>query len=118
MKIKINDVLGIADTLNQLILVPLPVAVSFRIGLLTKNIQPHLKTVSEQKNDLAKKLGIEDKEKKGQYSFEGENKDKFNEEMKKLGDVKVDVKFDKIKLEELGKMSIEPGLLNPFLFEL
>lgn len=115
MKVKLSQVVGSQEALAKLIETKLPVKIGFKLGRLVVNLQPDLKIYEEQRLSLVKELGALDPELgPDQHRVTAENMPKFVEEITKLQDIEIDVKYstendlEKIKVSELGEVSIEP----------
>jgi len=96
----------------------IPVKTSWKLRNISKKLDENLKLFNESREDLVKKLatkddaGImqtEDLDGQKSYVFSEENKKEFLREMESLQSI--DVKIEKIKIEELGDIFIEPMIL-------
>lgn len=113
MNIKLSEIVGSEQALVKLMKVKLPVKISYKLSKLVFNIQPELKIYNDQKNALIKELGEQTNKETDQWQVKSDNMPKFLEEITKLQDIDVDVKFgdakelEKIKVADLGDIQIE-----------
>lgn len=116
MRIKLSDIISNSQNLQQLQDLKLPVKVSYRLKRLVDKLTPLLKSYNEERNEMIKELGEEDPKTKV-FTVKKENEKEFYDKLEKLMEVEEEVDFKKIKIAELGAISIEPKLLLDFVFE-
>ena len=124
MEIRLGDILGNVDNIQELQKVKLPVKVSYKIMRLANKLDPILKSFNESKDALVKEFG---EPKKDGVEINGEAQNysvtdptKLVQYVAKLGellDTKESVEFTPIKVEDLGDVVLEAKLLVPFIFE-
>ena len=116
MKIKLLDILSNAEPIKELQETKLPVKVSYRIMRLVNKIQPELDTYDVKRKQLIKEFG--DINKDGLLQVTDPKKlEKFTIQIQELLNIEIDIDFQKIKVEELGDLTISPKLLVSFIFE-
>lgn len=116
MKIKLSDIVNGVVSINALQEIKLPVKISYRLKRLVDRLTPILKNYDEQRNELIKKLGEKDEE-KDTWNVKKENLTEFYAELQKVLEIEEDIEWEKIKIDELGDVKIEPKLLLDFIFE-
>lgn len=110
----LETIISSQDSLSKILNLKLPIKVAYKISKLVNRMQPDLKIYEEQRTKLVKELGELVDEKTDSWRVKAENSEKFNEEIKKVLDVEVDLNFgpgkelEKIKIEDLGALAIEP----------
>lgn len=116
---KLKTLIESQGALNKLLALKLPVKVAYKISKMTNRIQTELKIYEDQRIKLVKDLGEVTDEQTQSFKVKNENLDKFSEEITKLQDIEVDLGFgpdialEKIKVEDLGEVSVEPNdLIN------
>lgn len=113
---KLKEIIENIETLNELIKIKMPIKASYSISRLIRKLTPEIEIYNEKRTELAKELGELNKE-KTQYIFKEENGVKFAKELKELLDTDISTDFIKIKISDLGDISIEPRLLLDFIFD-
>ncbi len=119
VKIKLQDIISHEASLVKLLEIKLPVKASYRIKRLIDKLQPELKTFVEKRMELFKEYGVHDEE-KDTYSVENISKsarEEFDSKIIELLELEVNIDFEKLKIDELGDVKIEPKLLIDFVFE-
>lgn len=117
--IKLSSIINSQASLAKLMETPkLPTQISYKLSRLVINFQPELKAYEEARMKLVKDLGEPAKdspEVNGEaqnWQVKPENITKFTEEMTKLLEVDINLKFsadkefEKIKLSELGQTDL------------
>lgn len=113
MKITLAQIVNSEKALTQLLETKLPIKTSYWLSKFVTKIQPDLVIFKEKQNALFKELGEPVKDNPDMLTIKPENMPKFQEEIAKLLEVEVEVeKMDKIKMEDLGDVSIEPKYLT------
>ena len=117
MKISIKDVVNNVKNLKALQEVKFPVKISYRIMRIINRLQPILTAYEAKRNELVKEFGDEP-DKEGNIKVTNPEKLKlFSEKLLELLDTYEDVEFEKIKIEDLDDVKVEPKLIIPFIFE-
>lgn len=119
MKITLGDLRDSQPALNVLIDKELDITTAFKLSKAVKIIDKELKDLEEFRMKLIKKYGIYDDKQKA-FTVKEDNQPKFYEEFGKLLDTKVDIKFTKISIKDLGDIKItakQLALLDPFIKE-
>jgi hypothetical protein len=94
----------------------LPVKVSYRIKRLIDKCESILKAYNEKRNELVKEFGTKDEA--GNFSVKDPEKlAEFFVKLNELLEVEESIEFDKIKVDDLGEITIAPKLLVNFIFE-
>lgn len=116
---KLVEIINSEASLKKLLSTDLPVKVAFKIAKLVNKINPDLKIYEEQRFKIIKELGEQTDKEKDIWSVKPENFEKFKEELTKLSEIEVDLSFapgkplEKIKIEDLGDIKLEPNDLVP-----
>ncbi|MEI6532483.1 MAG: hypothetical protein WCO06_01445 [Candidatus Roizmanbacteria bacterium] len=118
MKVKLSQVVNSSEDIKKLLEVKLPVKVSYRLSRLVSKLQPYLTIYEAKRNELVKEFG-EAPDKEGNVKVKDPEKLKqFMAKFSELLSEDIDIDFEKIKIDTLGDMSIEPKLLLiDFIFE-
>ena len=107
-----NEVIvGSIPALNELIGKDLPPIPSHKMSLNMDAIEKISKAFETARTGLLKKLGVEDKEKKGQYTIPEKNRVAYQKEFEGLLKYGNSLKIDKIKITENFPM-IKPMTLK------
>lgn len=121
--VKLKDIINSEHDLGKLLELKLPVKIAYKLSKVVFKIQPELKIFNDQKFKLVKELGEPAKDsvvingEAQQWQVKPENMEKFIEEINKLTDIDVNLDFadgkplEKIKIEDLGEVSLEPRSL-------
>lgn len=115
MTLKLKQLVDNVGALKDLSQTKLPIKISFRVSKLISQVQNELEIYEKQRVEIVKKLGEENPD--GSWQVKVENMPEYNKEVETLGDVDVTIDFEKIKIDELGQIIIEPKNLVEFLFE-
>lgn len=116
MKVKLSEIVNNVEAINSLSEVKLPIKVSYRIKRLAGKLAPILDAYNEKRDALIKELG--EANEKGGFSVKDPEKLKvFSERLQELLSFEEEVDFTKIKLSELGEVSLSPNELPEFIFE-
>lgn len=131
MKVKLKDIISSAtptqedeknhieakpSQLQELLATKFPVKVSYRLSRLANKLEPILKSYEENRQTLVKEFG--DKQPDDTFAVTNPKKLKtFFTKLEELQAVEEDIDFDKISIDELGNVLIEPNLLVNFIFE-
>ena len=117
MEIRLGDIVGNVENIQELQKVKLPVKVSYKIMRLANKLDPILKSFNSSKDELIKEYGEKNE---NDDNFTVKDPVKLSEYVKKLGellDTKEQVEFEPINVEDLGDVVLEAKLLVPFIFE-
>lgn len=124
MKIKLQEIVNLAtgtievkSVLQELQTVKFPVKISYRIKRFVDKLNPSIDAYNEKRSELIKEYGDKNEE---NDTFEVKNPEKlkiYTEKMLELLDTEEDIDFEKIKIEEIGDLVIEPRLLTDVIFE-
>lgn len=117
MRLKLREIVENETALNILMEIKFPQKVSFRLSRLKKILLPEIESFNERRIVLAKEYGKQVNETEDKWEIPKDNVPKFNKELNTLLDMEIDIPFEKIKLEELGNIEIEPKNLIDFVFE-
>jgi hypothetical protein len=114
---KIIEIINNTENINQLLQMELPVKVSYRINRIVNKLSPEIKIFNYSVSKLLQKYGKEDTERKGNYTIKKENVEAFNKEFEEIGNTEIKLDFEKIKVEDLGDVTIKPKLLVDWMFD-
>ena len=98
---------SVAPSLQALGGMKLPVKVAFRVGTALTAIKPVMETFEKSRMDLFEELGTLD-EAQQSYSVPADKLPEFNKQFAALIEEDCAVTLPKIKLSEMGDVSIEP----------
>ena len=109
MIVKVEQILQAKESLNTLSMMKIPIYVSFGISKIIHKINDELRAFEDARLILIKKYGYE--ESKDKWKVKEENIEKFQPEVKKLMEIEFDLNTKKIKVKDLGDITIAPALL-------
>ena len=87
------------ETINKLNETDLPAKLAYKIFNLSKELTTRIEGYNKVREDLLKKYGTFNEEKE-QYTFDGENAKKFNNQFKELLEEEFDVEFEPQELPD------------------
>lgn len=116
MKLKLRQIVESVQGMNALMDSKLPVKIAYRLNKLANNqISREIKDYEEQRVKLVKEYG--DKDEAGQVSVSDPKKlEEFLVKINELQDVDVEIDFERISIESLGDIAIEPKNIISWLF--
>jgi len=100
MKLTYEQLYRAYPTFKHLLKEPLPIQTTLRFKSLLEDINPHLKQIERIQTELIEKYSTETSE--GVFEMSNDNKQKFILELQQSLTPEIIVKWDKIKLSELG----------------
>lgn len=106
MKVKIQDIVAAAPTIQKLSGISLPVKVSYNIARNLKKIQRELEPFEKARIELVRKHGNEDEE--GKLVVKEENMQEFYKEMTELLEEEIEIDIRSIDIEGLAKIELSP----------
>jgi hypothetical protein len=118
MKIKLSQIEALNVVLGELLTKELPIKTSYQLStFLRKDFDTEYKTFNEKRVGICEKYCIKDADnkpviEKDSYKFDDENKTPFYNELAQLFEVEVELKWNPIKIEELGNITIKPDYVN------
>lgn len=109
--VKLGELRGIAEGLNDILQKELPIKPAYWLGKLGKAIQKELAEYEENRIKLVNKYGLRDAEEKlvvegGQYQFA--DKDAFGVAVTELANTEIEVDFNPLTLDQMGDIKISP----------
>jgi hypothetical protein len=110
MKITLREINEIRPSLESLLKISIPAKISFKLGRLCNQIRNEFKECENQRENLIKKYGQEDKE-KGEIRVLPENIEKFTNELRSLLEVEVDLNFDPVSIGDFGEINLPVELM-------
>jgi len=117
MKITLKKIVESKPALDILLLTKLPVKVSYRLAKLDIKLQAEMAVYESQRVSLVKKFGEQIDSKTDSWQVPADRIQDYKIEFDKLQGEEIEIDFEKIKLEDLGDISIEPKNLPEFIFE-
>lgn len=119
-KLLVIDLVNGLESLNFLTVNKLPVFTGFKLTLFLKAISPILEAYNKEKDALVKEYGTpvldENGKETGRYSFEADKAKEFNEKIKPLLEVEVDVKIPEIKIADLGNIEMDVNQISTIVW--
>lgn len=116
IKIKMETLLNSTQALQKILMLKLPVVVSFKVGKTIKAIDVELTAYSDSKNKRIKELGEKVKGENGEltenYKVTEENTPQWLKENKELLDREVNLDIYKLSLSDLGDEKLEPFVFS------
>jgi hypothetical protein len=113
-KLKLETLLNSIQSLQKIISLKLPVAISFKVGKTMKAIDDELTNFNEVKNKRIKELGEEIKNEEGaptgKFQVTKENTPVWEKEHKELLDREIKIDIYKLSLSDFGDEKIEPAV--------
>ena len=98
----------------------IPTLTAYKIAKLDKVIRYELEVFTDFKNAKIKELGEEildaDKKPTGNWNVKQENTEAYQEAIKKLLAVEVEIEVPEVKLADLGVATIAPETITPLLW--
>ena len=113
MKIKLRTIVDSANGAHKLGKLKLKAKFAYELSKSIEKIDKELKAFTGVRNKKLKEFGVESKENKGNYTFEGDNHAKFQKELDSLLDKEVAINVEKFSIEELNEVDVEPNILRP-----
>ena len=126
MKLKLGELNIVLESLNKLIDKEIPIKTSYKLSKLTKRLIDEHSIYEKNRMKLINKYAEKDvdnniiiNKKDNSTTMIGENKINFNKEFTELINIEMELEFEKIKLDDLGEISISPRnlLYLNFLFD-
>lgn len=112
---KLIELISSIEALNKLSETKLPASVGFSLGKFLKQVTPEIELYNKVRSEKVVEYGTEtgeiDEKGNKQYSFLGENKEKYVVEMTEMENKELDVKIPEIKISDLSNVVIEPKYL-------
>lgn len=118
MRCILNQIYAAQPAIEKIVKMDIPVVEAFKWGKLIKAINEELSQFENCRKNLVNKYA--DKDEEGKYSLPEENKEAFNDEIRKLLDVEVELNTEPLDLTKLGDIKIsavEVMSLEPFIFQ-
>ncbi|HLD98273.1 MAG TPA: hypothetical protein VI815_03025 [Candidatus Nanoarchaeia archaeon] len=120
MKVQTEIIIASEKAMKELVNSEIPIDISFNIANIMDDVLKVINVYRAQELKLYKKYGEMKKDtptsEEGWFvPFNHPKIDEFNEEIKKLSKVEVDLKIEKIPLKELGLIKIKPLSLKLLL---
>jgi len=113
-KIKLETLLNSVQSLQKVISLKLPVAISFKVGKTMKAIDAELTNFNEVKNkrikDLGEEIKNEDGTPTGRFQVSNKNTSIWEKEHKELLDHEVKLDIYKLSLSDFGEEKIESAV--------
>src|SRR5579885_1921127 len=116
MQIKLQTLVDTQESLMKLSRVVLPVKISYRVRKVLNKVNSEVKTWQEQRFELIKELGTQTDPKNDTWELKSENNTLFTKKMKELGDLDVEIDFEKINIDDLGPIQIPADSLVEWVF--
>ena len=126
MKLKLGELNTILESLNKLIDKEISIKTSYKLSKLTKRLIDEHSIYEKNRMKLINKYAEKDADNNiiinkedNSTTMIGENKINFNKEFTELINIEMELEFEKIKLDDLGEISISPRdlLYLNFLFD-
>lgn len=116
MKIKLQEIISQTENIKSLLQNKLPVKIAYRLNKLSGKIDHELKTYTETKNGLVIEYG--EKQENGDIKVtDPEKLVEFHTKHNELIEMDVELDFEKLKIEDLGDITLSPNEIIPFIFE-
>ena len=116
MKIKLSEIVNSTNRIKELLEIKMPIKVSYRINRIVDKLQPILATYDKKRNELVTEYG-EKQENDTIQVTDPEKMKVFIEKITEILEVEEEVDFEKIPVDSLGDVMIEPSKLINFIFE-
>lgn len=123
MKFTLNEVRGMQAGLDEILAKELPVKTGYWLARFLDKVGVEYKAMETTRMKLVEKYAKKDKDGKPvmkkdkdgkqlqEYDLTKINMEKFQAEFAELGKVEFDVKFEPIKLDQLGDIKLKPIVL-------
>jgi hypothetical protein len=106
MKIKLKQLAESNEALGSLLTTEIPVAISFKIGLIVEELNNNMKHFEESRNVVVKKYGKEQKD--GTYLIPNKQIEVADKEMEDLLNTEIEINTEPISIEKLGDIKTKP----------
>lgn len=116
MIIKLQTLKDSQESLKKLAKVVLPAKIGYRINKVLNKVNSEVRSFEDQRFALIKRLGKQTNAESDTWQLLPENNEAFNKEMKELGEIEVDIDFEKLKIEDLGEIHVAPEILVEWVF--
>lgn len=117
IKVKLSDLVSSVEQLKAIQEVKIPIKISYRIKRLIDKVESILKVYNDSRNELVKEFGDIDEKTKNISVTDPEKLKEFAIKLQELLNEEDEIDFDKIKIEDLGNITIEAKNLPTFIFE-
>ena len=123
MKFTLNEVMAMTEGLNVILAKELPIKTAYWLARFLDKVGAEQKAMETTRMKLVEKYAKKDKDGKpmmkkdkdgkqlNEFDLTKANMEKFQTEFAELGKVEFDVKFNPIKLEQLGDIKLKPIVL-------
>ena len=111
MKLTVLEVLKLNDGLNDLSDKELPVSVAFKLQSIQSKLSTECENASKVRSKLIDKYKEEDLE-DGKVKIKESEVETFNKEINELHNQEVNIKLDKIKVDDLESIKVKPSTLG------
>jgi len=108
---KLLTIVNSEKALNQLGNTKLKAVLSFKLKSLIEDTKNERVKYYNIMNEKLAECGVENPDKKGVYTLKSECVDQFNSEMTELQNTEIEIKFEKLKISDLGDSKITPNVL-------
>jgi hypothetical protein len=115
MKVKLLELINSQKELERLGKKQLPVKSAYWIKRITDKVYHELDLFYKQRKEIIEKYQTEEGE-KGK-KIPKEYVEKADKEINELAEIEIEIDINKIKIEDLGEVNIEPELLLSYIFE-
>lgn len=116
MKIKLGDIVGNSENLQNLLKTKLPVKVAYRLKRLSQKLEGEIKTYNETRNALVLEIA---KDLPDPTKITAENQEElqeYNKRHNELLEMEVEIDFEPISIDDLGEVEVAPNELISWIF--
>ena len=107
MKLTLGKIANSVTSINKLNDTLLPAKISFRLTILSKNLDEVLKVYNDKLNNIFEKYG--DKIDKEQIKIKQENIENYTKERNELDNEEIEIEIQDIKISEIENVNIAPN---------
>lgn len=105
IKLTLKEVVPMAESLDNIMNLPIPAKQSYRLGVLAKFIQERMSVYEKSRQNLVQKYG---EKTDNVIRVKSENINQFSEEMESLLSEEVQIDFQPISVSSLEEVKISP----------
>lgn len=117
MKVKLLDIMLTKDALQNLLNTKLPIKTSYKLNKLAIALNVEYEAYEKQRVELVKEYGEEKEDGSVAIPPDSPKMKEFLEKIAELQNIEVSLDFEKLKVEELGDIEIEPTNLPLWILE-
>ena len=112
MKVTLRTIIDSADGAKKLGTLKLKAKFAYELSKSIEIIEKEHKAFTAIRNKKIKEYGVENKQKRGTYTFEGDSQVKLQQDLDNLLDKELDLNMEKFSINELKDVDFEANILR------